>query len=191
LRIAVSGSHGTGKSTLIRAFLERRPHYRHEPEAYEALADDIDLTPSEGPTPEGLQALLEHTVGAVDAWSSETSVVFERSPVDYLAYALASRTWPRGAAAEFLEAYVPQVRRSLRGLDVIAYVPVSRKGPDARAGENPRFRLRVDEELRRALLDDDHDLFGGAGSPRVRTLPPDPQAQLDELVGLSGAAGPD
>lgn len=190
MRIAVSGSHSTGKSTLIRAFLDRRPHYRHEPEAYEALADDIDLTASEGPTPDGIRTLLEHTMSAVDARSSETSVVFERSPVDYLAYALASRSWPRGAAADLVETFAPQVRRSLHGLDVIAYVPVSRKGPAARSGENPRFRLRVDEVLRRALLDDDHDLFGEAGSPRVVTLPPDPQGRLEELIRLAAAAGP-
>ena len=65
MRIAVSGSHSTGKSTLISAFLAQRPEYGHEPEAYETLADDIDLTSSEGPDLDGLAALLEYTAAAL------------------------------------------------------------------------------------------------------------------------------
>ena len=65
MRVAVSGSHSTGKSTLIAAFLAKCPEYVHEPEAYEELADDIALLASEGPDIEGLTALLVHTVSAV------------------------------------------------------------------------------------------------------------------------------
>jgi hypothetical protein len=65
--VAVAGSHGTGKSTLIAAFLERRPEYRYEPEAFEILGDDVDLSSAAGPTPEGLGALLEYTAAAVRA----------------------------------------------------------------------------------------------------------------------------
>jgi hypothetical protein len=186
VRVAISGSHGTGKSTLIAAFLERRPEYVYEPEAYEALADDIALTSEEGPTPEGLEALLQYTVAAVAGHSPGTRVVFERSPVDYLAYAAASRrTWPPRGTATFLRTNVPVVRASLRGLDLIALVPVSRRGPiAARPGEDERFRKRVDERLRRALLDDDHDLFAGAAT-RVVELPPFPERQLQELLRLT------
>ena len=41
MRLAISGSHGTGKSTLIAAFVDLRPEFRYEPEAYEALADGM------------------------------------------------------------------------------------------------------------------------------------------------------
>jgi hypothetical protein len=37
MRVAVSGTHNTGKSTLIAAFLAERPQYAHEPQAYEAI----------------------------------------------------------------------------------------------------------------------------------------------------------
>ena len=112
MRVAVSGSHGTGKSTLIAAFLARCPHYLDEPEAFESLADDIDLTSSEGPTADGITALLDHTISAVTVHSPGAFVVFERSPVDYLAYAAASRSWPQGSVASFLETFVPRVGRS-------------------------------------------------------------------------------
>lgn len=183
MRIAVSGSHATGKSTLIAAFLAQRPDYQHEPEAFEALADDVELTAGEGPTEEGLRTLLEHTLATVALHPPGARVVFERSPVDYLAYAAASRSsWPRGALASFLAELVPRVRASVRSLDLIAFLPVSPQGPPGRPGESPRFRRRVDEALRRALLDDEHDLFGGPGSPGIVVLPPLPAQQLSELI---------
>jgi hypothetical protein len=186
VRVAVSGSHGTGKSTLIAAFLERRPGYVYEPEAYEALADDVALTFSEGPTSDGLEALLQYTVSAVADHAAGACVVFERSPVDYLAYAAASRrSWPSGAASEFLARHIPVVRASLRDLDLIALLPVSLRGPIApRPDEDARFRKRVDERLRRALIDDDYDLFANA-SPRVVELSPFPDRQLAELIRLT------
>jgi AAA domain-containing protein len=187
MRIAISGSHGTGKSTLIAAFLARCPQYQHEAEAFELLGDDVELTSSEGPTADGLQMLLEHTMAALAGHGPDASVVFERSPVDYLAYAVASRSWPKGSAARFVRTFVPRVRRSLRSLDVIAFLAISPGGPRPRSGEDTRFRRRVDEALQRVLLDDDHDLFEDQRSPRVVALPAQPDRQLAELVRLTRA----
>jgi hypothetical protein len=187
VRIAVSGSHSTGKSTLIAAFLGRRPEYLYQPEAFEVLADDIDLTSSEGPTAEGLQALLEYTVSEVARHAPGACLIHERSPVDYLAYAAAGRgRWSRNAMAAFIGAQAPVVRASLRHLDLVVLLPVSAAGPfRPRADEDARFRKRVDERLRRALLDDDYDLFGGGDTPRVVELSPVPERQLAELMRLT------
>src|SRR5262245_59540715 len=126
MRVAVSGSHGTGKSTLIAAFLERRPEYVHEPEAYELLGDDVGLTAQGGPTPEGLEELLRHTLATLSGLSPGARVIMERSPVDYLAYAAASaRAWTPRAVSTFVEAQAPGVRDALDHLDLIAFVPVS------------------------------------------------------------------
>ena len=189
MRVAVSGSHGTGKSTLIAAWLERRPDYAHEPEAFEALGDEIDVE-DEGPTADGLRLLLAHTVSTLDRHPAGASVLFERSPVDYLAYAAASRGWPRGSPAAFVEAALPLVRRSLARLELIAFLPIAPGGPAARAGEDARYRKRVDRELARALLDDEYDLFGEAGAPRVVTLPPPLDRQVAELTRSTAARGP-
>lgn len=189
--MAVSGSHGTGKSTLIAAFLERRPEYVHEPEAFEVLADEIALTASEGPTVDGLEALLRYTLLLVEDDAAGSRVVFERSPADYLAYAAASRRgWTARARADFIERHAPAVRAALRRLDLVVLLPVCRGGPIAtRAGEGGRFRRRVDEELRRALVDDEHGLFGGGGPPVVE-MPPVPERWLGELMRLTAGAAP-
>ena len=190
MRVAVSGSHGTGKSTLIAAFLAQRPEYAHEPEAYEELADDIALLASEGPDIEGLAALLVHTVSAVGRHRPGAAVIFERTPVDYLAYAAATRSIARAERDEFMRTYVPVVRAAVCSLDLIALLPAARGGPFAsRPGEDDRYRKRVDEELRRALIDDDYDLFGADPAPRVVELSAIPDRQLLGLARLTASGG--
>jgi hypothetical protein len=187
MRIAVCGSHGTGKSTLIAAFVARRPEYVYEPEAFETLGDDVDVVAPEGPTSEGLHALLEHSVGVVERHGPGARVVHERSPVDYLAYAAASRrTWSKDDRSRFVRDHVPLVRACLRHLDLIALLPLSGKGPIApRAGESAGFRRRVAERLGRALIDDVYELFGEPWSPRVVELSPVPERRLPELMRLT------
>jgi hypothetical protein len=83
---------------------------------------------------------------------------------------------------------VPAVRAAVRHLDVIAYLPVSSGGPiQGRPDEDARFRIRVDEWLRRILLDDEYDLFGAGGSATVVELPAQPARQLAELVRVAAA----
>jgi hypothetical protein len=191
MRVAVSGSHRTGKSTLIAAFLAQRPQYAHEPGAYEDLADDIALLGSEGPDIEGLAALLVHTVSTIGRHGPGAAVIFERSPVDYLAYAAATRSITRAERDEFIRTYVPIVRAAVCSLDLIALLPATRGGPVAsRPNEDERFRQRVDEELRRALIDDDYDLFAADAASRVVEFSAVPDRQLSELVRLANGGQP-
>jgi hypothetical protein len=185
LRVAVSGSHGTGKSTLIADFLRERPGYRHEPEAFELLGDEIDIGDSGEPAEDGLALLLEHTLRVVETQEAGSRVVFERSPVDYLAYAVAARSWPRGLGPRFVRRFASRVRESLSHLDLIVLLPLSTGGPVAHGEENPRFRRRVDEALRGALLDDDLELLQGVRIPTVVELPVVPDRRLAVLLELT------
>jgi hypothetical protein len=185
VRVAVSGSHGVGKSTLIAAFLGRHPGYAHEPEAFEVVGDDVDLTEAGVPTPEGLRTLLEYTAFAVEAHAPGACVIFERSPADYLAYAAASGSaWEASERQTFLAAHRPAVRASIRRLDLIAYLPMMAAGAGRTRGEDERFRRRVDLWLRRVLLDDAFELFAEKPSPSVVALPAARDRQLAELSGL-------
>jgi hypothetical protein len=145
----------------------------------------VELTEAEGPTAEGLERLLEHTISTLRSYSPGDRVVFERSPVDYLAYAAASRSWPRGSVARFLKAFVPKVRQSLLNLDLVVLLPLSETGSPSLTGENPGFRRRVDAALDRALFDDEHDLLGEDGAPPVVALPSPSDRQLAELIRLA------
>jgi len=54
-----------------------------------------------------------------------------------------------------------------------------------RRDEDERFRKRVDDKLRRALIDDDYDLLDDCDRPRVVELPPLPARQITELMRLT------
>jgi len=187
MRIEVSGSHSTGKSTLVAAFVEKCPQYIYEPEAYELLADDIALTSAEGPDPEGLTALLEHTMSVLENHQPGASVIFERSPIDYLAYAAATQSIPASERSDFLRSHLPAVRASIYHLDLIVLLPVT-TAVAPRPGEDESFRNRVDDELRRALIDDDYGLFEDSDAPLVFELPPSPDRQLAELIHIETTA---
>ena len=68
MRIAVTGTHGSGKTTLIEDFLERHPRYEHEPEPYLALAQN-GVAFADGPIPQPAQIIPKSVAGdfAADA----------------------------------------------------------------------------------------------------------------------------
>ena len=67
-----------------------------------------------------------------------------------------------------------------------ALLPVSDAGPmRARRDEDERFRKRVDDKLRSALIDDDYDLLDDDDLPRVVELSPLPARQITELMRLT------
>lgn len=89
MRIAISGTHCCGKSTLIEAFRLRHRDYVHEPEAYEALQEFYGEGFGDEPTADDFYRQLEYQVDRLRQYGVGDRVIFERSPVDYLAYLLA------------------------------------------------------------------------------------------------------
>jgi len=190
MRVAIAGSHSVGKTALISGFLSFHPEYVHEPEAFETLGDDVELTESGAPTADGLVLLLNYTLASVEGRAGQDRVIFERSPVDYLAYAAASvGAWHSDEIRGFLRAQRPRVRESLRHLDLIAYLPIPTTGIVRRRGESKAFRRRVDACLRRALLEDRYRVFVDGRRPGIVALPPGPGEQLRELRRVIDGSG--
>lgn len=143
MRIAVAGSHATGKSTLVEELARRMPAITVVDEPYYDLSAAGHVF-SEPPTIEDFQTLFEASVTAFVACDAAI-VVFDRSPADYLAYLAALQPH-----ATFVD-HVAAARAALETLDFIVYVPIER--PE-RIGdvELPRLRRRVDVVLRGMLV---------------------------------------
>lgn len=143
MRIAVAGSHATGKSTLVAALANRWPAHIGVEEAYRD-ADSASAELSVDFFEEQLIRCLElmRQPGLSDA-------IFDRTPLDYLAYLrVIAPTWDPSA-------YVPQVRDALDSLALVVFVPI--ESPDiipVSADERPRLRKQVDQLLRKVLLED-------------------------------------
>jgi hypothetical protein len=130
MRIAISGTHCCGKSTLIDAFLVKYPHYIHEPEAYEALQDLHGESFAAEPSAEEFVTQLNYQIERIKQYGESDNVIFERSPVDYLAYLLALSDLGRETSARaYFHQSVAPVRDSLRHLDAIVLLPATGSVP--------------------------------------------------------------
>lgn len=174
MRIAVSGAHATGKTTLIAELARVLPGYAVLEEPYHSLA-------SEGhafeplPSLDDFELLLERSVSSVTKVDS-TNVLFDRAPVDYLAYLEALSRDP-GA----LTHWVPRVAEAMARLDLVVFVPIER--PDRIGGaatEWARLRRRVNRTLATMLLDDEWGF--GARVAEVSGTPGDRAEQVCEWL---------
>lgn len=168
MRIAVSGTHSCGKSTLIEEFLLAHPDFAHEPEAYEALTEDHGESFAADPSAEDFQRQLEYNLGRLNSYRPGDRVIFERCPVDYLAYMLALADLGRDRdRSQLLECARELSRNAIGLLDIVVFLPMN--GPSDEM-EDARLRTAVNARLESILLDDELDFFG-AGHPRVIEAP--------------------
>lgn len=150
MKIAVSGAHRVGKTTLVEELSGSLPAYRTVDEPYHLLEEEGHEF-AEVPTVEDFELQLERSIECVA--EEEGDVLFDRCPVDFLAYLLTHDD----ADAFDLGDWLPRVRDAIAALDLIVYVPI--EDPD-RIARSPdaEWRHRVDEQLRAILLDDPWDL---------------------------------
>ena len=165
MRIAVSGTHCCGKSTLVAAFLRDHVDYAHEPEAYEALQDVLGEAFAAEPSAEDFYRQLEYHVARLAEHPQDARVIFERCAVDYLAYLLALADLGRETAdAGLAKRALTMTRDAVRKLDLIVFVRA--EDDDAPESEDPELRRAVDARLEGLLVDDDLGMLA-AGRPEV------------------------
>lgn len=167
MRIAVSGTHGSGKSSLIEEFLRAHPDFAHEPEAYTVLVEDYGEEFSAVPSADDFYRQLEFNIDRLQRYPSGAKVVFERSPVDYFAYLLALDDLHRDKTESLSETVLGMVLGASRHLDMIVFLPLDEvNGIELSDSEDPRLRTAVDSRLV-AIFGDDEFGIVGAGGPAI------------------------
>lgn len=138
MRIAVSGAHRVGKSTLVEALGDALPKYVTVAEPYELLEEDgyESATP---PTVEDFEAQLERSLEVLG--DDQPNVIFDRCPADLVAYLSDSFDD---------DAWLERVRAAMQSLELVVFVPIEAR-VKVRSDE---LREEVDERLRSMLLDD-------------------------------------
>ncbi len=148
MRVAFSGAHRTGKTTLIEAVAGRLAGYEAIEEPYYVLEErGVEL--SDPPTVEDFELQLRCSMELVAEAPSEA--LLDRCPLDFLAYLEAI---DEGFE---LDEWLDEVRESVARLDLIVVVPI--EAPDRialPAHEDRRLRRRVDERLLALALEDAH-----------------------------------
>ena len=159
--VAVSGTHCCGKTTLIDQFLLAHPDFTHEPEPYAALQEDYGEVFAAEPSADDFHRQLEFSLARLRDHSRSQRVIFERSPVDFLAYLLALRDLQRNEeASELIETALGLVKGAIELLDLIVFLPLDDMPANIVSdSEDPELRIAVDDRLADIFSGDDFDVF--------------------------------
>jgi len=157
MRIAVSGTHGVGKSTLVDEFLRLHPEFAYEPEPYAVLVEDYGEQFSEEPCVEDFLRQLEFNLERLGQHASGEKVIYERCPLDFLAYLNA-------LDSNVPEAMLKRISYAMQQLDLIVYLPLEHEG----GAEYPKLRRAVDRELSDILSSTNVTVVEATGSTEQR-----------------------
>jgi hypothetical protein len=147
MRIAISGAHRTGKSTLLQELSTALPDHDAVEEPYHLLEEDGYETP-ETPSLEDFEAQLERSLDVLD--ESGPNTLFDRCPADVLAYLHTHEDGDEFDVDDRLE----RVKDAMETLDLVVFVPVEARDRIAvGAREDLRGRRAVHEKLEELLLD--------------------------------------
>ena len=154
MRIAVSGTHCTGKSTLIDEFLKAHPEFAHEPEPYTVMVEDFGEEFSAEPCVEDFYRQLEFNIARLQQHARGEHVIYERCPLDFLAYIDVLE--PKSA-----ETLINPVSEALQSLDLIVYLPLD---VELSQSEYPKLRKAVDRRLSAIFRDDEFGILGSCSA---------------------------
>jgi nicotinamide riboside kinase len=190
MRIAISGSHSLGKSTLVHQWVEAHGRYRREEEPYRALGlhgpYEICFREASTRLQNGIQ--LYYCISRVHRYASpDESVIFDRSPVDYIAYSqYTANQSTTDIDQPFIESMLPAVRESLDHLDILAFVPKSERWPVAMEADGIRpvdhaYRDDVDAIFKQIYRDGRFAVMPSQNAPLLVELWGPPEQRLDQL----------
>jgi hypothetical protein len=168
VRIAVSGTHCSGKSTLVADFLAAHGDYVHEPEPYEWLQDVYGEVAADEPDVDDFYRQLQLSVERLGEYGTGARVVAERSPLDFVAYMLALADLGRtGSDCALLASASELAAVGMAHVDLFVLLPLT--GTDrivAPESEDLELREAMNDRLLDIVTSDAYSLFAN-GRPRV------------------------
>jgi len=176
--IVVSGTHASGKSTLISDFAIRHQDFT-------VLSDPFDLIDEawDQPSAAVFARQLRVTAQRLGPDEVEGNVIAERGPLDFLAYLLAlDEVTGASSSPELLERSAIATAEALGHVDLLIVLPLnSADAIDVGAEEDPELRIAMNDVLMELV--NDPDLVGS----RLKVMevvgsPSDRLHQLEALV---------
>ncbi|MBS0290318.1 MAG: AAA family ATPase [Proteobacteria bacterium] len=160
-----------GKSTLIADFIKAHPEYSTVIEPYYHLQNQKEIELSLEPTIESLVEQLDQSIEDLNQHASKTNVIFDRCPIDFIAYALCilQNDDVNIHDTEISERF-PEVKKALNNLDFIFFLPMTKEHIIEYPEENPTYRRAADSAFKKIYRDDVCDIFPRYGHPKIIEL---------------------
>ena len=168
MRIAVSGTHFMGKSTLIEDFIKKHPDYKSEIEPYYKLQDEQTMELSLEPSLDSLLEQLDYGIQQLNAQGGESNIIFDRCPIDFIAYSMVAADQDSFdiSDSEISERF-PEVKEALNNLDLILFLPITKEYLIDYTEENPAYRIAADKYFKKIYRDDIYDIFPSYDHPKI------------------------
>ena len=128
MRIAVSGTTKTGKSCYIEDFLDIWSDYKTPEKSYRDVVDDAESLREGGTTEEIQKKILDHMCGEHKKYTPTSRVIFDRCPLDNLAYTIWAYDKEK-VDEDFVGESIESVKEAMRGIDIIFFFPISKTSP--------------------------------------------------------------
>lgn len=182
MRIAVSGTHFMGKTTLIEDFVQKHPHYKHEVEPYYQLLDERDMELAWEPSLESLMEELDYSAAQINERANETNIIFDRCPLDLVAYAMCI------AEKDSFDIYDSEVAdrfdaitKALDNLDLIVFLPITKEYHIEYTEENPAYRIAADRHFKKIYRDEIFDIFPRHDHPQIIEIWGDRETRIKKI----------
>lgn len=123
MRICISGPQCTGKSTLIKDFINQWPKYKTPTKTYRDVIVENNLEHSSKTSEDTQEKVLSWMIEDLKKYTKFDNVIFDRGPIDNLVYTL----WANGKGSisdEYTRKAIQRVKESMRNIDLIVIVPV-------------------------------------------------------------------
>jgi len=182
MRIAVSGTHFMGKTTLIEDFIGQHPHYKHEIEPYYQLDEEESMEMALEPSLDTLLKQLDYSMNQLKERALEANIIFDKCPVDFVAYAMCSldKDSMDIEESEVFDRF-PDIKEALDHLDLILFLPMGPENSIVYTEENPAYRRAVDGVLKKIYRNDIYDIFPSYHHPKIVELSGDRRVRLKKL----------
>lgn len=162
MRIAFTGSHRVGKTSLAEAITTLLPDYDFIEEPYLQLESKGYLFP-EIPATEDYVAQFRHSLQQIA--NSSDDIIFDRSPLDLLAYIYVTDKYNN------IEMYYQEMLAAMEQIDLLVFIPI--ETPDrilCQQSDLPLLRQEVDEVLQEWIGDLDNEIITVSGALSDRQL---------------------
>lgn len=130
MRIAISGAACQGKTTLINDFIKKWSNYSRSKETYREVVKKENLPLNKEVTKDSQWKVLNCLIDDLQGTNKGDKILFDRCPLDNLVYSMWSfDKTTSDIDKEFIDKCIPLVRESMRHLDIIFFLPITKFSP--------------------------------------------------------------
>tara|TARA_Y100000310_G_scaffold306099_1_gene346921 strand:+ start:109 stop:816 length:708 start_codon:yes stop_codon:yes gene_type:complete len=182
MRLAISGTAGQGKSTLIEDFIKKWPVYTTPEKTYRDIISK--KSHSKSTNKEVQDDILDFMIDSLtEHGDKENYAIHDRCPLDNMVYSIWSCVKggdKNSIDDKFIEKCIPIVRESMRLLDIIFFIPITNVSQES---IDPKKFRETDIEYIQEIDNIFKAMYQSSQDPESPYFPKDDRPAMIEIFG--------